>query len=61
VVMPGLHGGPRLTATVSLCQFLGCCLLVISAILALRILVLIFRPTAPREAIAITCRGRQWT
>lgn len=44
VLMLGLRGGPRLTTTVGLYQFLGYCLLVISAILALRILVLIFRP-----------------
>jgi ubiquinone biosynthesis protein len=47
VLMLGLHGGPSLTATVSLYQFLGYCLLVLSAILALRILVLIFRPDSP--------------
>jgi len=45
VLMLGLHGGPRLTDTVGLFEFFGYCLLVISAILALRVLVLIFRPS----------------
>jgi ubiquinone biosynthesis protein len=45
VLMLGLRGGPRLTHTVGLFEFFGYCLLVISAILALRVLVLIFRPT----------------
>jgi ubiquinone biosynthesis protein len=45
VLMLGLRGGPRLTDTVGLFAFFGYCLLVISAILALRVLVLIFRPT----------------
>ena len=45
VLMLGLHGGPQLTAKVGLFEFFGYCLLVISAILALRVLVLIFRPT----------------
>ncbi len=45
VLMLGLHGGPQLTARVSLFQFFGYCLLVISAILALRVLVLVFRPS----------------
>lgn len=44
VLMLGLHGGPRLTAAVSLFQFFGYCLLVVASILALRVLVLIFRP-----------------
>jgi ubiquinone biosynthesis protein len=43
--MLGLHSGPRLTDTVGLFEFFGYCLLVISAILALRVLVLIFRPS----------------
>lgn len=42
--MLGLRDGPRVTATVSLYHFFGYCLLVISVILALRVLVLIFRP-----------------
>jgi hypothetical protein len=37
-------GGPAVTATVSLYQLLGYNLLVVCAILALRVLVLIFRP-----------------
>jgi ubiquinone biosynthesis protein len=44
VLMLGLHGGPVITKTVSLYAFLGYCLLVIAAILALRVLVLVFRP-----------------
>jgi ubiquinone biosynthesis protein len=44
VLMLGLHGGPVITTTVSLYTFLGYCLLVIAAILALRVLVLVFRP-----------------
>ena len=44
VLMLGLHGGPTITSRVSLFQFLGYCLLVISAILALRVLALVFRP-----------------
>jgi ubiquinone biosynthesis protein len=44
VLMLGLRGGPTITIRVSLFQFLGYCLLVISAILALRVLALVFRP-----------------
>jgi ubiquinone biosynthesis protein len=44
VLMLGLRGGPAITSRVSLFQFLGYCLLVISAILALRVLALVFRP-----------------
>ena len=44
VLMLGLRGGPTITSRVSLFQFLGYCLLVISAILALRVLALVFRP-----------------
>jgi hypothetical protein len=40
----GTGGGPRVTATVGLYQLLGYNLLVVCAILALRVLVLIFRP-----------------
>jgi ubiquinone biosynthesis protein len=40
----GTAGGPTVTATVSLYQLLGYNLLVVCAILALRVLVLIFRP-----------------
>jgi ubiquinone biosynthesis protein len=40
----GTGGGPRVTATVSLYQLLGYNLLVVCAILALRVLVLTFRP-----------------
>jgi ubiquinone biosynthesis protein len=44
VLMIGLHGGPALTKTVSLYSFFGYCLLVIAAILAVRVLVQVFRP-----------------
>ena len=43
VLMIGLHGGPALSKTVSLYSFLGYCLLVIAAILAMRVLVQVFR------------------
>lgn len=42
VLMLGLRGGPSMTANVSLYQFFGYCLLVISAILALRVLAVVF-------------------
>ena len=44
VLMLGLHGGPSITGTVTLYAFFGYCLLVIAAILALRLLVTVFRP-----------------
>ena len=44
VLMLGLHGGPAITSRVSLFQFLGYSLLVIAAILALRVLAVVFRP-----------------
>jgi ubiquinone biosynthesis protein len=44
VLLLGTTGGPRVTATVGLYQLLGYNLLVVCAILALRVLVLIFRP-----------------
>jgi len=44
VLMIGLHGGPALTKDVSLYSFFGYCLLVIAAILAVRVLVQVFRP-----------------
>ena len=44
VLLLGLKGGPTLTAKVSLFEFLGYCLLVIASILALRVLVSVFRP-----------------
>jgi ubiquinone biosynthesis protein len=44
VMLLGLAGGPKLTATVTMYQFLGYCLLVVSGILALRVLVMVFRP-----------------
>jgi ubiquinone biosynthesis protein len=44
VMMIGLHGGPSLTRNVTLYAFLGYCLLVVAAILAVRVLVLVFRP-----------------
>jgi len=44
VLLIGLHGGPALTSDVSLYSFLGYCLLVTAAILAVRVLVQVFRP-----------------
>ena len=44
VLMLGLRGGQTITSSVSLFQFLGYCLLVTSAILALRVLAFVFRP-----------------
>ena len=44
VMMIGLHGGPNVTPAVTLYAFFGYCLLVIAAILAVRVLVLVFRP-----------------
>jgi ubiquinone biosynthesis protein len=44
VLMLGLHGGPGLSKSVSLYSFFGYCLLVIAAILAVRVLVQVFRP-----------------
>ncbi len=44
VLILGIHGGPSLTTTVTVYQFLGYCLLVIAAILALRVLVTVLRP-----------------
>jgi ubiquinone biosynthesis protein len=44
VLMIGLHGGPALSKTVSLYSVFGYCLLVIAAILAVRVLVQVFRP-----------------
>ncbi len=47
VLLLGLDGGPRMTDTVSLYAFFGYCLLVISAVLALRVLVVVFRRDHP--------------
>jgi ubiquinone biosynthesis protein len=44
VLMLGLHGGPEVTHKVTLYAFLGYCLLVFAGILALRVLLLVFRP-----------------
>jgi ubiquinone biosynthesis protein len=44
VLMIGLRGGPAITKSVSLYSFFGYCLLVIAAILAVRVLVQVFRP-----------------
>jgi ubiquinone biosynthesis protein len=44
VLMIGIRGGPALSNTVSLYSFFGYCLLVIAAILAVRVLVQVFRP-----------------
>ena len=49
VMMIGLHGGPSVTRTVSLYAFFGYCLLVIAAILAVRVLVAVFRPPTYRD------------
>ena len=46
VALLALKGGPAMTATVGLYQFLGYCLLVICSLLALRVLAAVFR--APR-------------
>ncbi|HWG02233.1 MAG TPA: hypothetical protein VG164_10365 [Trebonia sp.] len=43
VIGPWLHGGPALSPGVSLYSFFGYCLLVIAAILAVRVLVQVFR------------------
>jgi ubiquinone biosynthesis protein len=43
VVLLAIKGGPVMTPTVSLYQFLGYCLLVISSLLALRVLARVFR------------------
>ena len=45
VLMLGLRCGPHVTASVALYQFFGYCLLVIAAILALRVLVAVMRPS----------------
>jgi ubiquinone biosynthesis protein len=44
VLLLGMDGPPNLTDTVSLYQFLGYILLVLAIMLAMRVLVLIFRP-----------------
>ena len=44
VIMIGQDGGPQLTSAVSMFQFIGYGLLVLAFILAMRVLVLIFRP-----------------
>jgi ubiquinone biosynthesis protein len=46
VLMLGLHGGPTVTHEVTLYAFIGYCLLVFAGILALRVVVLVFRPGA---------------
>ena len=46
VALLALHGGPAMTAAVSLYQFLGYCLLVVCALLALRVLAAVFRTRA---------------
>ena len=43
VLMLGLHGGPSVTRAVTLYAFFGYCLLVFAGVLALRVLVLVFR------------------
>jgi ubiquinone biosynthesis protein len=44
VLLLGTGGGPRVTTTVSLYQLFGYNLLIVCAVLALRVLILIFRP-----------------
>ena len=44
VALLALKGGPAMTATIGLYQFLGYCLLVICSLLALRVLAAVFRP-----------------
>ena len=46
VLMLGLHGAPDVTHRVTLYAFIGYCLLVFAGVLALRVLVLVFRPDA---------------
>jgi ubiquinone biosynthesis protein len=46
VLMLGLHGGPDVTHRVTLYAFIGYCLLVFAGVLALRVVVLVFRPDA---------------
>lgn len=46
-ILLGLHGGPRVTHSVSLYAFFGYCLLVFAGMLALRVLVAVFRLGAP--------------
>jgi ubiquinone biosynthesis protein len=46
VLMLGLHGGPNVTHRVTLYAFIGYSLLVFAGVLALRVLVLVFRPDA---------------
>jgi ubiquinone biosynthesis protein len=48
VLLLAAHGGPNLTPTVTLYQLLGYNLLVLSLLLALRILFVVFRPERPR-------------
>jgi ubiquinone biosynthesis protein len=43
VALLALKGGPAMTAAIGLYQFLGYCLLVICALLALRVLAAVFR------------------
>jgi ubiquinone biosynthesis protein len=43
VLLLGLHGGPSVGASVTLYQLFGYCLLIICSVLALRVLVVIFR------------------
>jgi ubiquinone biosynthesis protein len=52
VLMIGLRGGPALSAAVSLYSFFGYCLLVIAAILAVRVLVQVFRADRDSQLLA---------
>ena len=45
VLMLGLHGGPNVTHRVTLYAFIGYSLLVFAGVLALRVLVIVFRPS----------------
>lgn len=53
VLKLGLRGGPTVTSHLNLNQIFGYCLLVIGAILALRVLVLVFRPA---NASSLSCQ-----
>ena len=48
VLLLAAHGGPLLTSTVTLYQFVGYNLLLVSLLLVLRVLFVVFRPERPR-------------
>jgi ubiquinone biosynthesis protein len=57
VVLLAIKGGPVMTPTVSLYQFLGYCLLVICSLLALRVLARVFRAELVNAELANDARG----